>query len=351
MYKEIIINTAAPKDASKSVLLIYTGGTLGMYFNKESNALEPLQMEFLLEKIPELVLLDINIKILAFENPLDSSNITPEHWVLLASLIEQNYQLVDGFVIIHGTDTMAYTASALSYLLENLSKPVILTGAQLPIGAVRNDARENLITALEIASNAVKVPEVCILFNNFLLRGNRAKKIHSSHFDAFKSFNYPPLAHAGINISFQKEYFLEVNNKPLKVYNSFCNDVVLVKLYPGITENVFNAITSITDLKGIVLETYGAGNAPTINWLESALEKLIQKGIVVLNVSQCLEGKVTMGRYQTSTHLQRIGVLTGSDITTEAAITKMMFLLAQNLPLSELKEKITCSIRGEMSFV
>ncbi|MBC8112369.1 MAG: asparaginase [Verrucomicrobia bacterium] len=353
MYKTVSINTVAPKPAETSVLMIYTGGTLGMVYDKNKQLI-PFDFEQILEKMPELHLFDCQLTVIAFEKPLDSANIQPLHWLELAHIIHENYKLYDGFVILHGTDTMAFSASALSFLLENLSKPVVFTGAQLPVGAIRTDARVNLVTALEIASATAEngkfmVPEVCIFFNDTLLRGNRAKKVETSRFDAFQSDNYPFLAKVGVNLEFNTNAILPLPEKELSVQTQLCTDIALLKLFPGIHKSLIHNILHTNHLKGIILETFGSGNAPTDAWFVDLLREAIDKGIFILNVSQCSGGKVVHGKYATSRKLQEIGVLSAADTTTEAALTKMMYVLAKNLSPAETIKLLTTTLRGEMS--
>ena len=351
-YKEIKIDTASPKPPMASVLLIYTGGTMGMVHD-EQGALVPFNFEYILEHIPSLKTFDLELKVIAFTNPIDSSNVKPDHWVSIGNIINDHRNEYDGFVILHGTDTMAYTASALSYLLHGLNKPVILTGAQLPIAAPRTDARENIITAIEIASSKEgempMVPEVCIYFDSFLLRGNRSKKVESVHFDAFESENYPPLAEAGITIDYNKNVINQSLEHPLDFKFKFDNRVSILKLFPGITRSMVHGILGNNEVKGIVLETYGSGNTPTDKWFLEELKEAINRDVLILNVSQCPGGKVMQGRYETSKELEQIGVLSGGDITTEAAITKLMFLLANCESYSEIEQSIVTPICGEMS--
>lgn len=354
MQNLIRINTAAPRQAQSAVMLIYTGGTLGMVYDKESNHLIPFNFENILKKMPELRQFECELTVFSFPKLIDSSNVQPDFWIELAQIICENYENYDGFVVLHGTDTMAYSASALSFLLDGLAKPVIFTGAQLPIGAIRNDARRNLVTSIQIASTKTNgqaiVPEVCIFFNHVLLRGNRSRKVESTHFDAFHSENYPALAKVGIHIDYNTT---AISRPPtgqlLKYYNLMSQNVVILKLFPGITKRVLESILAIQDLKGLVLETYGSGNAPTDKWFIDLLAKVVEQDILIYNVSQCIGGKVIQGRYETSKELQEIGVIGGSDITSEAAITKLMFLLGQNLPISTIKSQLNTSLRGEMA--
>lgn len=334
----------------KRILIIYTGGTIGMVQDYASHALKLLDFKSITEQIPELKLLNCKINFQSLRNPIDSSNVQPSFWKELAREIEKNYLHYDGFVVLHGTDTMAYSASALSFMLENLSKPVIFTGSQLPLGVIRTDAKRNLITTVEIAASKKVIPEVCIYFNNQLFRGNRSEKFTSSKFDAFQSPNYPVLAEAGTEIKVNKN---AIRNKPdkkrLKVHFSFVTTVALVRIYPGLSREVVQATLKANRLRAIVLETYGSGNAPTDKWFVETLGKAIKRGIFVLNVSQCSGGIVEQGKYETSLQLKKIGVISGRDITREAAITKLMFLLGQNLKASDMKKKLQQDLRGEMS--
>lgn len=352
-YRTLQIKTS-PDPGSPSVLLLYTGGTLGMVHDENLQTLVPFDFEQILHQIPEINKFSINLTVVAFHHLIDSANVEPGHWITLARMIAENYEAFHGFVVIHGTDTMAYSASALSFLLEDLNKPVIFTGAQLPIGAVRTDARENLITALEIAAarrdGRPVVPEVCIFFNNKLLRGNRAKKVESAQFRAFESQNYPALATCGIRIDFDFNVIKPFQPySKLKVYQKMDNRVAVLKLFPGISEATVRAILHIPDLRGVVMETFGSGNAATAGWFIHLLRSAIERGILIFNVSQCIGGTVLQGRYETSRHLQEIGVLSGGDCTTEAAVTKMMFLLANLDHATDARRYLVRSIRGEMS--
>ncbi|UCS93531.1 asparaginase [Echinicola marina] len=352
-YKIVRLNTAAKSEIKSSVLIIYTGGTLGMAYD-EDGSLVPFNFGQILEKIPNLTNMNIAITVISFPEPIDSSNVNMQHWVDMAYIIYENYDTYDGFVVLHGTDTMAYSASMLSFMLKGLSKPVIFTGAQLPISAMRSDARENLMTSLEIAISKANgkpiVPEVCIFFNHMLLRGNRAKKMQSVHFDAFESENYPPLAEAGIVIDFNyaaiKPYKEGVQ---LKYLNKLDKSVMILKLFPGITAEVMDSCFNTKGLRGVVMETYGSGNSPTEAWFVECVDRAVKKGIIILNVSQCNGGRVIQGRYETSKELKRIGVLSGGDITSEAAICKMMFLLANETDDDEIRRKLITPIAGEMS--
>ena len=352
-YKTIRVKNKR-SESSASLMLIYTGGTLGMVHDPASGALVPFDFEQILHQIPEIDKFDFSLTVISFHQLIDSANMQPAHWATMAGIIEMHYEHFDGFVIIHGTDTMAYSASALSYLLEDLNKPVILTGAQLPIGAIRTDARENLITALEIASarrdGRPVVTEVCIFFNNKLLRGNRARKTESAQFRAFESKNYPALATAGIRIDYDfnaiKPYQPYAR---LKVHQKMESGVVFLKLFPGISPAAVKAILEIPGIRGLVLESYGSGNAQTSEWFIALLKNAVDRGLVIFNVSQCNGGTVTQGRYETSRHLKDIGVLGGGDCTSEAALTKLMFLLANVENPADIRRFLVRSIRGEMS--
>ncbi len=350
-HKILTINTALPSKPKARVMIIYTGGTFGMVHDAQGMLL-PFDFSLILEHLPTLRNLFLEITVISFEKPIDSSNIEPMHWQMIGTMIHEHYDQQDGFVVLHGTDTMAYTASALSFMLENLSKPVVFTGAQLPITEPRSDARENLITALEIASatdnGKAMVPEVCIYFDYELIRGSRAKKVESMHFDAFSSGNYPPLAKAGVKIDFNEGAIRPPGGRKLNLLKKFDTNVAVLKLFPGINPDTVKAVMGNGAMKALVLETFGAGNAPSAPWFIKVLKDAIDRGLLILNVSQCPGGMVIQGKYETSRALLEIGVISGGDMTIEAAVTKLMLMLGE-FGVQMTREIIDKSVAGEIS--
>lgn len=337
-----------------SILLIYTGGTIGMIENPETGAFESFNFQHLKDNMPELKRLGYAVSMVQFEPPVDSAEIGPDLWVKLVRIIASNYQQYDGFVILHGTDTMSYTASALSFMLENLSKPVILTGSQLPIGILRTDGKENLITAIEIAAAQENgqpiVPEVCIFFENNLMRGNRTSKYNADNFNAFRSYNYPALATAGIHIKYDvAQVYHPSMRKPLKPHYLLDRNIAILKIFPGISPIVVESILKAPGLKGVVIETYGTGNALTDEWFLNMLKEAIENDLVIVNVTQCCIGSVEMDRYETGHKLLEVGVVSGYDSTTESAVAKLMFLFGHGLTSDEVKEHMHCSLIGEIT--
>lgn len=340
--------------AETSILIIYTGGTIGMVHDPVTGSLIPIDFKHITDHVPELGKFGHVLQSVSFDPVKDSSNIDPSVWIKMAETIEANYDDFDGFVVLHGTDTMAYTASALSFMLENLRKPVILTGSQPPIGLLRTDGRENLITAIEIAAakenGLALVPEVCIYFDNKLTRGNRTTKSSAEHFDAFNSPNYPPIVEVGLHLKFNYNLIRYSNpDRNLIVHKTFNTDVAILKLFPGISRNFVQAVINTKDLKGLIIETFGSGNAPTYPWFIEDLKTFINKGGIIFNVTQCHGGSVEMGLYETSREMLAAGVVSGKDITSEASITKLMHLLGI---CSSREEVIRClgkSMAGEIS--
>lgn len=341
--------------AAPRVLIIYTGGTIGMMENPVTHAHEPLNFAHLKSHVPELELLNVSYGTVQFDPPLDSSNVNPSHWERIARIIVDHYDQYEGFVVLHGTDTMAYTASALSYMLENLSKPVVLTGSQLPIGVLRTDGKENLITAIEIAAahdriGLPMVPEVCIYFQSALLRGNRSKKFNAEVFNAFRSPNYPAIAEIGVHINYAHHYIrYTAERAPLKPHYTMSSDVTVLKLFPGITQSTVDAILATPGLRGVVLESFGTGNAMTDDWFIASLKAAVDRGVVVVNVSQCLGGAVEMARYDAGNRMAQIGVIGAADMTFEATLTKLMFLLGQGYDSEQVKVLMNTPLAGEMN--
>jgi L-asparaginase len=337
-----------------SILIIYTGGTIGMIHDPESGSLVPIDFRHITDHVPELRKFGYDLHSISFDPVKDSSNIDPEVWVRMAEIIEDSYNEFDGFVVLHGTDTMAYTASAMSFMLENLAKPVILTGSQLPIGLLRTDGRENLITAIEIAAamenDLPAVPEVCIYFDNKLTRGNRTTKMNAEHFDAFDSPNYHALAEVGLHL----KYFNQLIHYPsgdqkLIVHKTFDTNVAILKLFPGINRKLVRAITKTEGLRGLIIETFGSGNAPTYQWFLDDLKQFIDNGGIILNVTQCHGGSVEMGLYETSRQMLSAGVISGKDLTSEASVTKLMHLLGRYTSKEKITESLKKSLVGEIT--
>ena len=338
---------------NSKVLLIYTGGTIGMIKDYQTGVLRAFEFDNLYSRIPELSHLDCEISVHSFEKVIDSSDMNPQHWVSIAEVIEKEYQHYDGFVVLHGSDTMSYSASALSFMLQGLAKPVIFTGSQLPIGDLRTDAKENLITSIQLAAlkeNGVSIiQEVGLYFEYKLYRGNRTTKVNAEHFQAFTSMNYPILVESGVHLKIMKGNLLKGKAKDqLEVWKEFEQNVAIIKIFPGITPELLNAFFNIPHLKGVVLETYGSGNAPTYDWFLEALRTTIQRGIPIINVTQCSGGSVMMGKYEASEALKKMGIIDGKDLTTESAITKLMILLRKNISHKMFKIKFEENIAGEI---
>ena len=337
------------------ILIVYTGGTIGMVKDYNTGALKAFDFSQISSKIPELQQLNCEINTISFDEPIDSSNMNVAYYIQIAEIISDNYDKFDGFVVLTGSDTMSYTSSAISFMFENLQKPVIFTGSQLPIGDLRTDAKENLITSIQVASayenGKPVIQEVGLYFEYKLYRANRTTKINAEQFEAFASMNYPPLAESGVHLNFNYPLLLKPkeNQNNLVVRKNLDNHVAILKLFPGITESVVRSFMNIPDLKGIILETYGSGNAPTEKWFVDLLEESVSKGIYIVNVTQCKGGSVILGHYETSSELKRIGIVDGKDITTETAIAKMMYLLGEKLSKEEFTHYFQTPLRGEMA--
>ena len=338
-----------------NILIVDTGGTIGMIKDYKTNALKAFDFSQIIQKIPELEQLNCNVKSVSFQEPIDSSNMNISYYQSIAEIIESNYHKFDGFVILTGSDTMSYTSSAISFMIENLQKPIIFTGSQLPIGDLRTDAKENLITSIEIASsrknNKPIISEVCLYFEYKLYRANRTTKINAEQFEAFASTNYPPLAESGVHLNFNEYYIYQPkkNDTNLVVRKKLVNDIAILKLFPGITKKIVESILNIENLKGVILESYGAGNAPSESWFLELLKDAIAKKIRIINVTQCVGGGVVQGHYETSVGLKEIGIISGKDITTESAIAKLMYLLNENLSLKDFIFYFQKPLRGEIS--
>ena len=337
------------------VLLLYTGGTIGMGRSPQTGALEPLDFNNLVANMPEMEQIEAGIDVYQFDKPIDSSDMRPDAWAKLVRIIDSRYEQYDGFVILHGTDTMAYTASALSFMLENLTKPVILTGSQLPIGQLRTDGKENLVTSIELAAarnadGSPMVPEVCIYFSGKLLRGNRSTKQNADGFNAFDSFNYPHLCDAGVNFTFHTHHILKPDfSKPMTPHYDMDSRVSVLSLFPGIEENLVRHMLEADGLRAVVMRSYGSGNAPQQPWLIDTLKNATERGIIVVNISQCVEGFVAMERYDTGYQLKDAGVISGRDSTVEAAITKLMYLLARYDDTQLVRQLMSQSVAGEIT--
>ena len=355
MLKKHIEISSDKMTKKPKILLLYTGGTIGMIKDYETNALKTFDFDHLHENIPELNQIPCHIESVSFEEPIDSSNMNSNYWVRMIEIIEQYYDENDGFVVLTGSDTMSYTSSAISFMIENLDKPIIFTGSQLPIGDLRTDAKENLITAIQIASardefNLPVVKEVGLYFEYKLYRANRTTKVNAEQFEAFTSPNFPEIAESGVHLKFNNELLFKAKENSKPVFRKKLEDgIVILKLFPGITRQIVKGILEMPSIKGVVLETYGSGNAPTNPWFIELLKEAILRGIYIVNVTQCIGGSVILGQYETSVQLKEIGIINGNDITTESAVAKLMYLLGENIPRKKFKTIFEESLRGEMS--
>ena len=336
------------------ILLIYTGGTIGMAKDYENASLKPFDFDNLLKHIPELSLIDSDISFTGFKKPIDSSDMNPEHWKELAQIVKENYEKYDGFVILHGTDTMAYSASALSFMLNGLQKPVIFTGSQLPVGDLRTDAKENLITSIHFASlkknGKSEIREVCIYFEYKLLRANRTTKISAENFDAFASPDYPDLAESGIRLDVRSHVLrYEDENIPFSINTNLNSQLGLMKIFPGMSREFIEAVFSASHLKAMIIEAFGSGNIFSDEWFKDLLRKKTAEGLLIIINTQCAGGMVEIGRYETSEIFQEINAINGFDLTTEASVVKTIFLLGQNLSAKEFKEQFELNLKGELS--
>jgi L-asparaginase len=335
-----------------NIFVIYTGGTIGMVKDPQTGTFMPFDFELIASNIPEIARLNYNLTVHSFDPIIDSSNMTPAIWIQMAQLIYDHYEDHDGFVILHGSDTMAFSASALSFMLEGIQKPVILSGSQLPIGEIRTDARENLITALELASakrnGKALIHEVCIFFDNTLFRGNRAFKYNSAKFEAFRSPNYPVLVEAGVHLKYNHSALLNNRGKEFVLHTELDNSVAVLKLYPGINQRVVDAVLD-SDARSIIMETFGSGNTTTDPWFLERISQTIQQGKNIVDISQCKVGAVELGRYETSQYLKEIGVLSGFDMTFEAAVTKLIYLQGQFQSQADVAFWVERNLRGELT--